>query len=144
MRAVDIRGSCVLDASAALSWLFEDELDDIAHAMAIDVAKKGAIVPALFRWEMQNILLASVRRSRITQEVMDARLDDLGALNLVTDVHILNTSFDVGISLARRFGLSAYDAAYLELAVRLGRPLMTRDAKLAKAADEMSVAWRMR
>lgn len=128
--------------SAIVAWLFEDELDDEARAMAAEVLTKGAIVPALFRWELQNALLIAVRRGRISQAVMDARLEDIDALKVVVDLPVLAAPLRTGLELARRFELTSYDASYLELAARLGRLLMTRDQRLAKAADEMNLLWR--
>lgn len=131
----------VLDASAALAWLFEDELDDQARAMALAVAKSGAVVPMLFRLEMQNALLLAIRRKRLSRDVVEARFEDLDLLNIAVDTHASNAAFKSGFSLAERFSLSAYDANYLELASRLGKPLMTRDARLAAAARELHVLW---
>jgi predicted nucleic acid-binding protein len=124
-----------------MSWLVPDERDDEARAMALEVSKSGAVVPILFRWELQNALIVAVRRGRCTNEVADARLDDSDALNLVVDTQIANAPFKTGLGLARRFAISAYDACYLELAVRLARPLMTRDKHLTQAARESGVLW---
>lgn len=109
--------------------------------MALAVATSGAVVPTLFRLEMQNALLLAIRRKRLTREVVEARFEDLDLLNISVDTHGSNAAFKSGFSIAERFNLSAYDASYLELASRLGRPLMTRDARLAVAARELHVLW---
>ncbi len=121
--------------------MMEDEGDDLAAEMATAVSRDGGRVPALFRWEVQSALLMAVRRKRIAAETMRLQLQDLDALGLVVDAQILTAPFTAGLDLAERFGLSSYDAAYLELATRLGRPLMTRDARLAAAASELQVLW---
>jgi predicted nucleic acid-binding protein len=131
----------VLDASAALTWFFEDERDDLSLAMAEAVSASGALIPALFRLEMQNALLQALRRKRMTRTLVVERLGDLDRLNLVVDSAATNLTFDSGFMLAERFGLSAYDAAYLELAERAKRPLMTRDKTLRDAARTMRLLW---
>jgi predicted nucleic acid-binding protein len=129
----------VLDASAALAWFFEDELDDFARATAASVATSGALVPSLFRLEVQNALLQAVRRKRLTSAQVKARFDDLDRLDLKTDTAA--KPFGIGFALAERFHLTAYDAAYLELAIRAQRPLMTRDESLRTSARAMHVLW---
>jgi predicted nucleic acid-binding protein len=109
--------------------------------MAEVVAASGALVPALFRLEMQNALLQALRRKRMTRAIVDERLGDLDRLNLIVDSAAANLSFNSGFALAERFGLSAYDAAYLELAERAKRPLMTRDKALRGAARAMRLLW---
>lgn len=132
----------MLDASAALTWFFEDERDDLARAMAHSVATSGALVPALFRLEVQNALLQAVRRKRLTRAVAEARFDDLDRLNLSVDSAQTSVGFKAAFSLAERFRLSAYDATYLELAVRAKRRLMTRDGRLRRAAQTMRCLWK--
>ena len=109
--------------------------------MAHSVATSGAIVPALFRLEVQNALLQAVRRKRLTRAVAEARFDDIDRLNLDVDAAGTSVAFKTGFALAERFHLSAYDATYLELAVRAKRPLMTRDDRLRRAARTMHLLW---
>ena len=109
--------------------------------MAEAVSASGALTPALFRLEMQNALLQALRRKRMTRTLVVERLGDLDRLNLVVDSAATNLTFDSGLMLAERFGLSAYDAAYLELAERAKRPLMTRDKTLRDAARMMRLLW---
>jgi predicted nucleic acid-binding protein len=118
-----------------------DEADDLAAEMANVVRRDGASVPALFRWEIQNALLLAVRRSRIDARAVDKQLADLEHLRIFVDAVGVTLPYAQGIDLARRFGLSSYDACYLELAVRSGRPLMTRDARLASSARDLGVLW---
>jgi predicted nucleic acid-binding protein len=118
-----------------------DEADDLAAEMARVIRRGGGWVPALFRWEVQNALLLAVRRGRIAAESVDAQLADLDHLKIFVDGIGVTLPFAQGIDLARRFGVTAYDACYLELAVRRGKPLMTRDARLASAARELGALW---
>jgi len=133
--------AAVIDCSIALCWLFADERDAEARSAARTVTKRGALVPPLFRWEIQNALAVAVRRGRIHHlhaPVLLARLDRVG---LQTDDEVLGLPLAAGFDRIERFGLSAYDAAYLELAERRRLPLMTRDRKLAEAAATINLLW---
>lgn len=112
--------------------------------MASSVAGSGALVPALFWLQMQNAFLQAVRKQRLAREIVEARFDDLDRLTITVDVLGSTGALKAGIALAERFGLSAYDAAYLELAIRARRPLMTRDEQLRNAAREMHALWEPR
>jgi predicted nucleic acid-binding protein len=122
----------------ALSWIISDERDDIARAAAFAVAKEGALVPALWFWEIQNVLLVAERRKRVSGDDIDVALGRLAALPVsVGPLARLGNELD----LARRMNISAYDASYLQLALTHRAPLMTRDERLAKAAGAMNILW---
>ena len=126
--------SLVLDSSAALSWLFEDEANERSAAILDIVVQTGAIVPSLWRYEIGNALEMAVRRNRMSttyREQSLARLEQLGIhVDTVADQLIWSTT----VPLASRTGLTVYDASYLELALRLQLPLATLDAQLRRAA----------
>jgi len=129
----------VLDASAAMAWCFEDEMTDGSRALLDRLQSESAIVPSLFLVEVSNILVVACRRGRITETDssqfvdllldLDLRVDGAGAAVLLNEVRVL----------ARSEGLSAYDAAYLELARRESLALATRDTALAAAARRIGV-----
>ena len=131
----------VLDASTAISWFFADERDEESVAMARAIAENGAIVPALFRWEVQNAFMMAARRKKMSLDDVAMHLESLDDLDLQVDDFSLKAPLTAGLGLANRFGLTAYDAAYLELAVRRSLPLMTRDKRLRNAATEMRLLW---
>jgi predicted nucleic acid-binding protein len=131
----------VVDVSAVLSWLLEDERDDEAVAMGRAVAADGAVVPALWRWELQNALLVAERRKRIDRSTVREMLDDLRVFPISIDDFSPSAKFGAELELARRYGLSAYDAAYLELAQRRGLLLMTRDLGVTDAAVDLGLRW---
>jgi predicted nucleic acid-binding protein len=132
----------VLDASTALSWMFDDERDAEARAGADAVLEHGAIAPGIWRWEIQNALLAAERRMRISIDEVSSRLAELAAFPIEIDPAGPRLEFGQELDIARRFGLSVYDAAYVELALRRGFRLMTRDAKLIAAADSLKIRWK--
>ena len=131
----------VLDASATLSWLLDDERDDLAVATLHAIRRFKAIVPGLWRWEIQNALLVAERRGRIDVEIVNTLLADLDRLPIaVADPSRLALAA-AELTFARRYDMSACDAAYLELSFRTGLPLITRDRKLSAAASDLGLLW---
>lgn len=126
----------VVDASIAVAWCFEDEPD--ASAIADAVRENGGLVPGLWHLEVANVLIHAERRGRIAD--VPARLALLAALPIETDGETSRRAWEATTALARSEGLTAYDAAYLELALRRGARLATRDGDLAAAARRMGVA----
>lgn len=126
----------VVDVSVAASWIFADERDAYAIGAADHVAKHGGLVPALWRWEMQNVLLFALRRKRISDDLLAQHVADLQELPLDFD---FSPGFGVELALAREHNLTVYDAAYLELAMRRACKLATKDEELARAAKSAGV-----
>ena len=122
----------VLDASIVACWAFADEDHAVADLALEHMRTDEAIVPSLWWFEIRNILIVAERRKRLTEADTAAFLRRLGRLRVTVDRSPEET--DV-LTLARRHGLSVYDASYLELARRDGAPLATLDKKLAAAAS---------
>lgn len=129
----------VLDCSVAVSWVFPDEATAFTKRVRGLLADQQAIVPALWRFEVANALLVGEKRKRVTAEQSISFLEMLDELPIRIDPdESMSTIRDAAI-LARRHGLTAYDAAYLELALRLEAPLATLDEKLLAAAARAGV-----
>ena len=121
----------VVDASVALAWLFDDEVEPRADKVLELLEEDGALVPQLWHLEMRNSLLMAERRGRLSAGEVKERLDTLRSLPIRTDAESdLQSAFD----LARARGLSFYDALYLELAKRESAELATLDEALGQAA----------
>jgi len=131
--------SVVVDASMAIAWLFDDERTEAAHDVMRRVVADGAIVPSLWRLEVANVLHNAVRRGRCDEDYVDRSLERLGRLAIVTDDETDSRAWGATRILAREQGLTLYDAAYLELAIRKGRALASCDADLLAAAGRRSV-----
>lgn len=129
----------VLDCSVAVSWLFEDEQDAGADALQAQVLEQGALVPALWLLEITNVLLQAERRKRIDAAGVNERLDLFQKLPIEVDPASSAASLLEITTLARRHGLTSYDAAYLELAIRMDLSLATLDRQLRKAATAEGV-----
>jgi predicted nucleic acid-binding protein len=121
----------VVDASVAASWLLPDEgLSESAEAFA-RLASDFALVPALWWFEMRNVFVINERRGRLDSTQTSRALALLDGLPIRLDTGVDEASL---LRLARQYRLSAYDAAYLEIAQRQVVPLATLDAALASAA----------
>lgn len=131
--------SLVLDSSATLAWVYQDETTPAIDSVFDTVAQQGAFVPTLWRLEVANILEMGVRRNRNDANFRDATLSDLDLLPIIADVETDAQAWRTTLQLAIRHRLTLYDAAYLELAKRRGLPLATLDYELRSAAQAESV-----
>ena len=131
--------SLVLDSSATLAWVYSDETTEAIRQLFDAVADDGAVVPALWRLEVANSLTVAVRRRRIDADFRRAALADLALLDITTDPHTDSLAWGETLTLADRFRLTVYDAAYLELAQRRVLPLATLDEELCAAAAALGV-----
>jgi predicted nucleic acid-binding protein len=129
----------VLDASVALAWHFEDEASEYADRVLDRLRQDDALVPALWALELANGLLVAERRGRLSAADV-ARIQGLTP-DLPISVNDLSVEDALGpvLNLARAQGLSAYDATYLELAMREGLALATQDDDLRAAAGRVGV-----
>jgi predicted nucleic acid-binding protein len=131
--------SLVLDSSVTLAWIYDEETTDAIRQVFASVADNGAFVPALWRLEVGNSLTMAVRRNRIDAEFRRAALADMALLDITTDPHTEDRAWLDTLSLADRFRLTLYNAAYLELAQRRGLPLATLDGDLRKAGEALEI-----
>ena len=130
----------VIDASIALSWCFEDEATAETDRLFEFVRDEGAVVPGLWHLELGNVLLQAEKRKRLSAEDVTTRLRLISVLPIMTDPETPVRAWQDILSIARVEGLTTYDAAYLELAIRLAAPLLTKDNQLARAAQRRGVA----
>ncbi len=128
----------VLDASVTMAWCFEDEATPAADAVLDRLGQQEAVVPALWRLEVANVLLAAERRRRVSEATAARFVELLTALPIRVDPD--PAGLTELLAAGRRHGLSAYDACNLVLAERLGVPLATLDEGLAAAGRAAGVA----
>jgi predicted nucleic acid-binding protein len=129
----------VLDCSVALSWYFEDEQSPFVMQIMDRVIEDGAVVPAIWRYEIANGFQSAIRRRRIDALYRDESLKSLISLDIEIEAESLDQVWTRVAILAGQYRLSVYDAAYLELAQRRALPLATLDEALAQAAREAGV-----
>lgn len=129
----------VLDVSVAAKWFLPDERCAFADALLERVMGEGAYAPALFRWEIESVLLAAERAERIAPDDVDAALDALRDIPLILEPAGERMFAGAEVQLARHYDLTPYDAAYLALAASRRLALATDDAALAYAARDLGV-----
>lgn len=122
----------VVDASVTATWCFDDESDLASESVLDRLSADDAVVPAIWRYEILNILVVNERRGRIDPVGSAEFLAELDRLPILIDSQGDRTAL---LALARQHALSAYDAAYLELARRIDGPLATLDISLKTAAQ---------
>ncbi len=136
---MDATGAFVLDGLVTLVWGFSDEGDAYATALLDRMPELQAYVPNLRPLEVANALLVGERRARMTPDDSARFLAILGTFPVTIDDETVARAWVETTRLARAHKLSAYDASYLELAMRLGLPLATLDDKLKVAARAVGV-----
>ena len=129
----------VLDASVALAWAFPDEGSEYADAVLVSLEGQTILVPCLWAVEVTNGLAIDERRKRLREAEIRRFLALLQGLAILQDIQSPAEAMNGILPLAREYELSAYDAAYLELAVRKGAPVATLDIGLRRAAREAGV-----
>jgi predicted nucleic acid-binding protein len=130
----------ILDASVTLCWCFENQATHYTEAI-LEMLAEGdeASVPFIWPLEVANVLVISERRRALTIAQVAGFLEELSAWPIQVDTRGVDRTFQQILSTAREHGLSTYDAAYLELAIREGLPLATLDSDLRRAATAVGV-----
>lgn len=129
--------SVVIDNSVFLAWCMGDEDQPMADGAMRQVAQAGGVTPRIWWYELRNALLVNERRGRISaQQVRDTLTDSLALGIEMDDRH----DESLILELARRFELTVYDAAYLEVALRRSLSLATLDQQLGAAARTTGIA----
>lgn len=131
--------SFVLDCSVAMSWVFPDEASESTDQLRESLVDGRAFVPALWPIEVANVLLVAARRRRIDRTEWSRIARDLEVLPIVVDPVSTSRVWGEVLEIAHTHGLSAYDATYLELAIRMQLPLATLDRALAAAGHAAGV-----
>ncbi len=128
----------VVDASITLAWCFTAEYSQVADDVLGRLGEDEAVAPAIWLLEVANGLLTAVRRGRLEAAELPRLSDLLAALPVHVETVLLSDALGRVLDAARTLELTAYDAAYLDLAARRGVPLATLDERLqiaCRAAD---------
>lgn len=127
----------VLDASVTINWAMRDESNPVADLAFSALGSGSAVAPAIWWYEVRNILVVNERRQRITPADSNQFLVDLLGLEIAIDNDPDSAAI---LDLSRRLGRTIYDAAYLALALREQLPLATLDKHLEAAAAAEGIA----
>jgi predicted nucleic acid-binding protein len=122
-----------------LSWAFEGESTPFTVAVLKSLETVHAIAPALWAFEVASVLSTAERRGRMNAAAQTEFLERLRRLPIAIEQRPAVWLAQQILPLARTYRLSAYDAAYLELAIREGLPLTTLDDDLRRAASAAGV-----
>lgn len=128
----------VIDASIAMGWMVDTPTPPVA-LRALHLLQSGTIgvVPDLWYYEVCNALMTAERRGRASAQLVSSHVSDIERLAAFLEVS--PTTPSALIAAARQSGLTAYDAAYFELALRRGLPLATLDSKMRAAAQKAGI-----
>jgi predicted nucleic acid-binding protein len=129
----------VLDASATLACLLPDEQPTQFPPWVAHIATARIVVPPTWPIEVANGFTMAVRRKRISTENVSQLAEPLGVWLIAIEPPSVAIALTQIAQVARDYGLTAYDAAYLEIALRLHLPLVTLDLQLAKAAKSAKI-----
>lgn len=129
----------VLDCSVVMSWCFEDEAVPYAEKVLDAFSDTEAIAPSLLPLEVGNVLLVAERHKRISRAAILRFASLLTSLPISIEPEPPGRAMSEILSLARTYRLSTYDASYLDLALRRGVSLATRDQALRRAAKHCDV-----
>jgi len=127
----------ILDASAALAWLLNE--DNHGPQLLPLLRDHNLVAPCLWRLEVTNSILVKERRKLITAAQGEAYLGHLLSLDVEIIGEPANRSITELAKTARPYQLSSYDAVYFDLALKSGLPLITRDSNLQNAAERAGV-----
>ena len=129
----------VLDTSVTMAWFYPDEASDATRGVAARLEEDLALVPAAWVVEVGNAVLTGERRGRVSAADAARFLTSLAARSIDLDAPSTARTWHATLALARQHRLTAYDAAYLELAVRHAAPIATLDDDLKTAAQRVGL-----
>jgi predicted nucleic acid-binding protein len=136
----------VLDNSVSMRWLLQDGSEQrLAYARsALQFMADGAVawVPQIWPLEVANVLIKAQSKNAISETQAAAFVGLLDKLGIAVDDQTASKALSDTLHLARRYNLSAYDAAYLELALRESMPVATLDADLSQACEALNCLWK--
>lgn len=130
----------VLDASMTLSWLLPDETAPSTRTVQGDVRKANRVwVAGHWCLEVANALCMAERRKRLDGTGVAQAVALFAQLPVTVDPETHERARADSLALARQHGLTTYDAAYLEVALRRGASLASLDSELRKTARKLGV-----
>jgi predicted nucleic acid-binding protein len=129
----------VLDASVTLSWCYKTALNESSAKVFEATAAGKAIVPAIWSYEVTNFMATAIRTRRMNENERNEFIGWLIVQPISVERSLLPRLLRATLAIADRFGLSGYDAAYIELAIREQLPLATFDQGLRRAAEKGDV-----
>ncbi len=130
----------VLDNSINTRLLWPDSERPENNQYALDVlsqATEGSVfhVPTIWHYELAHVAARLVRNGEVSQASAMRYFEQISLLPIITDVSSHANAVKATFALSIQFDISTYDAAYLELVLRLGGKLATNDTRLRAAGQ---------
>lgn len=129
----------VVDASVTMAWCFKDEQNPYTEAILDRLLTQSAVVPQIWPYEVVNVLLMAERKGRISAALADEFLYTLCELPITVGKFSWPEHAETLLLRGRVSSLTAYDTAYLALALRQACPLATQDRNLLSAARDLGI-----
>jgi predicted nucleic acid-binding protein len=129
----------IIDCSITMAWCFSDEATAAVSKLQDRLERETALVPAHWFLEVTNVLAMAEKRKRISPAKTAAFLGLLAEMDIEVDEEATRRAFEHLLPLCRSIGLTAYDAVYLDLALRRGLPLASLDDDLCAAARQLGI-----
>ena len=129
----------VLDCSVTMAWCFGDEATAAAFAVLDRLGSETAVVPPHWFLEVANVLTMAEKRKRMTAPATTEFLKLLDALDIEVDDVTADRALPHVLPLCRKYSLTSYNAAYLELAIRRQLPLASLDTELRVGAKQAGI-----
>lgn len=129
----------IIDCSITMAWCFSDEATAAVSKLQDRLERETALVPAHWFLEVTNVLAMAEKRKRISPAKTAAFLELLAEMDIEVDEEATRRAFEHLLPLCRSIGLTAYDAVYLDLALRRGLPLASLDDDLCAAARQLGI-----
>jgi predicted nucleic acid-binding protein len=130
----------VLDCSVALTWCLPGQGTSAADRLLEHIRLEGGLVPRIWHLEVSNIMGLKLRDGNLSGAAAQQGLGLLNTLDIVTDTQLPPINIAKSIGNIIRFQLAAYDALYLELALRAGLPLATFDKAMIASARRYGIS----
>ena len=130
----------VVDASVVISWLLPDEDFSRHNHVYTKLFNYKLYAPHIIEYEVLNFIVVSMKRKKFSALQREDAVNIIQDIPVVKDFVLDSLHEKLAVfKLAEEFGLTAYDAAYLELASRLRVPLLTYDEALLRAAKALEI-----
>ena len=129
----------ILDTSVTLAWCFADEATPTTDHLLERLSSEKAFVPSIWSLEVSNVLLMAEKKKRIQYADIIQFVTLLQTLPIEIDDVANEKCFHEILGLAYTQKLTTYDTTYLELAMRKGLPLASRDKDLCAAAKKLGI-----
>ncbi len=130
----------IIDAAAMGPLIIPDEANELIGILPEALGSDKALVPQHWRLEVANLARMAIRKRRLTERLLVDAFVALSVFTVILDSETDRYSWKNTLDLATRHDLTAYDAAYLELALRTDRAIITRDKALIRAASAETIA----